>query len=136
MKLLYIGSGFVGACSAAVSADSGHEVLVFDVDERKIKLLSSGDRDTIQSCLFEDGLGDLLIRNKERILFTTDYAQAEKFLNDCDAIFMCLPTPEIGETGESDLSFYSSAAEKLAGALLLLSTKAQFQLIWLSKQKR
>ena len=117
MKLLYIGSGFVGACSAAVSADSGHEVLVFDVDERKIKLLSSGDRDTIQSCLFEDGLGDLLIRNKERILFTTDYAQAEKFLNDCDAIFMCLPTPEIGETGESDLSFYSSAAEKLAGAL-------------------
>jgi len=28
MKLLYIGSGFVGACSAAVSADSGHETLV------------------------------------------------------------------------------------------------------------
>lgn len=117
MKLLYIGSGFVGACSAAVAADSGHEVLVFDVDERKIKLLSSGDRDTIQSCLFEEGLGDLLIRNKERISFTTDYAQVEKFLDVCDAIFMCLPTPEIGETGESDLTFYFSAAEKLAAAL-------------------
>lgn len=118
MRLLYIGSGFVGACSAAVSADSGHGVLVFDVDARKIKLLSSSDRDTIQSCLFEEGLGDLLIRNKERIKFTIDYARVENFLDDCDAVFMCLPTPEIGETGESDLSFYFSAAEKLALELI------------------
>lgn len=117
MNILYIGGGFVGACSAAVSADSGHQVLVFDVDERKIKLLSSEDRDTIQSCLFEDGLGDLLIRNKERIKFSTDYGQVEKFLDDCDAVFMCLPTPEIGETGESNLSFYFTAAEKLSQSL-------------------
>lgn len=117
MNILYIGSGFVGACSAAVSADSGHQTLVFDIDERKIKLLSSDDRDTIQSCLFEDGLGDLLIRNKERIEFTTDYCKVEKFLDDCDAVFMCLPTPEIGETGESDLSFYFKAAEQLSRAL-------------------
>src|SRR3990167_1986603 len=117
MNILYIGAGFVGACSAAVSADSGHQTLVFDIDEKKIKLLSSGDRDTIQSCLFEEGLGDLLIRNKERIEFTIDYDKAEKFLDDCDAVFMCLPTPEIGETGESDLSFYFKAAEKLAKSL-------------------
>lgn len=117
MNILYIGSGFVGACSAAVSADSGHQTLVFDIDETKIKLLSSGDRDTVQSCLFEDGLGDLLIRNKERVEFTTDYGNVEKFLDDCDAVFMCLPTPEIGETGESDLSFYFKAAEQLSNAL-------------------
>ncbi|HBU06916.1 MAG TPA: hypothetical protein DEB09_02440 [Candidatus Magasanikbacteria bacterium] len=118
MKLLYIGAGFVGACSAAVSADSGHNTLVYDISEEKIKLLSSGDRDTIQSCLFENGLGDLLIRNKERIEFTLDYNLVEKFLDDCDAIFMCLPTPEIGETGESNLTYYFDAAEKLACSLL------------------
>lgn len=118
MNILYIGSGFVGACSAAVSADSGHQTLIFDIDENKINLLSSGDRDTIQSCLFEEGLGELLIRNKERIEFTTDYGKVEKFLDDCDAVFMCLPTPEIGETGESDLSFYFSAAERLANSLV------------------
>lgn len=117
MRILYIGSGFVGSCSAAVSADSGHITLVFDIDENKIKKLSSGDRDTIQSCLFEEGLGDLLIRNKERITFIADYSLVEKFLDDCDAVFMCLPTPEIGETGESDLRYYFSAAEKLATAL-------------------
>ncbi|MFZ2189832.1 MAG: nucleotide sugar dehydrogenase [Candidatus Magasanikiibacteriota bacterium] len=118
MNILYIGSGFVGACSAAVSADSGHNTLVYDINEEKIRLLSSGDRDVIQSCLFEDGLGDLLIRNKERIKFTLDYNLVESFLDDCDAIFMCLPTPEIGETGESNLSYYFDAAEKLANSLL------------------
>jgi UDPglucose 6-dehydrogenase len=117
MNILYIGSGFVGACSAAISASSGHSVLVYDIDEKKIKMLGSGDRETIESCLFEEGLGDLLVRNKERIKFTNDYHDVEKFLDDCDAIFMCLPTPEIGETGESDLSYYFSAAEKLSKAL-------------------
>jgi UDPglucose 6-dehydrogenase len=117
MNILYIGAGFVGACSAAVSANSGHRTLVFDVDKQKISLLGSGDRDTIESCLFEEGLGDLLVRHREHIRFTADYAEVEAFLDDCDAVFMCLPTPEIGETGESDLSFYVAAAEQLGGAL-------------------
>ena len=118
MRLLYIGAGFVGTCSAAVSASSGHEVLVYDIDEKKIKMLSSGDRDQIEACLFEEGLSDLLIRNKERIEFTIDYNKVSEFLDNADAIFMCLPTPEIGETGESDLKYYNAAAEQLAENLL------------------
>jgi len=118
MNTLYIGSGFVGASSAAISAASGHNVLVYDIDENKIKMLSSGDRDTIESCLFEKGLGDLLVRNSDRIKFTTDYTKVEDFLDTCDAVFMCLPTPEIGETGESNLEYYFGAAEKLSQALL------------------
>ena len=118
MQNIYIGSGFVGACSAAVAASSGHEVLVYDVDEKKIKMLDSGDRDTIESCLFEEGLGDLLVRNMERIQFTTDYSKVEGLLDNADAVFMCLPTPEIGETGESDLSYYYSAADILAKSLV------------------
>src|SRR3989339_1454536 len=125
MNILYIGSGFVGACSAAVSADSGHNVLVFDIDKEKIKKLSSGDRDTIESCLFEEGLGDLLVRHKERIDFTTDYGKVEDFLENCDGVFMCLPTPEIGETGESNLEYYYSAAEKLAESLAKRNKGAQ-----------
>lgn len=117
MKILYIGSGFVGACSSAISANSGHETLVYDVDEKKIKMLGSGDRNTIESCLFEEGLGDLLVRNREFIEFTCDYSRVEKFLDDADAVFMCLPTPEIGETGESNLSYYFSAADNLAKSL-------------------
>lgn len=117
MNILYIGAGFVGSCSAAVAADSGHNVLVYDIDETKIKKLSSSERSEIDSCLFEDGLADLLIRHSDRIEFTTDYTKVQAFLDRVDAIFMCLPTPEIGETGESDLSYYYKAAETLGQAL-------------------
>jgi len=117
MNILYIGSGFVGSCSAAVAADSGHKTLVYDIDKEKIAKLSSKNRETIESCLFEKGLGDLLIRNSDRITFSTDYADVDSFLDTADAIFMCLPTPEIGETGESNLEYYNKAAETLAEAL-------------------
>lgn len=117
MNILYIGAGFVGSCSAGVMADSGHRVLVYDIDKNKIDLLNSGDRDVIQSCLFEEGLGEILVRNKERIKFAFVYQEVEAFVEKCDAVFMCLPTPEIGETGESNLSYYFDAAETLAMTL-------------------
>ncbi len=117
MKNIYIGSGFVGACSAAVSAASGHQTIIYDIDEQKINMLSSGDRDSIESCLFEKGLGDMLVRHADRITFTIDYNDITHELDTADTVFMCLPTPEIGETGESDLSYYFDAAENLAKAL-------------------
>ncbi|TSC85008.1 MAG: UDPglucose 6-dehydrogenase [Parcubacteria group bacterium Gr01-1014_13] len=118
MKILYIGSGYVGTCSAAVMADSGHDVLVYDIDERKIKMLASNNVEEIESCLLEDGLCKMLANNKDRITFTADYNDVVKALNDIDAVFMCLPTPEKeGSEGESDLSYYYKAANELASHL-------------------
>ncbi len=115
MKILYIGSGYVGTCSAAVMADSGHDVLVYDIDEKKIKMLASNNVEEIESCLLEDGLCKMLANNKDRITFTADYKDVVKALDDTDAVFMCLPTPEKeGAEGESDLSYYYKAAETLA----------------------
>ncbi|MBI2459126.1 MAG: UDP-glucose/GDP-mannose dehydrogenase family protein [Parcubacteria group bacterium] len=117
MKILYFGGGFVGACSAAVSADSGHEVLVYDINQELVNSLSSGDKDKIESYLFEKGLGDLLIRNQARIKFTFALAEAEKFIDEAEAVFMCLPTPERDGTGETNLEIYENAARTLAGLL-------------------
>ncbi len=126
MKILYIGGGFVGACSAAVSADSGHTVLVFDIDEQKIAKLSSNDPNTIQSALHEQGLAELLIRNRERIGFTTDLQQLAAFIETADAVFMCLPTPEKeGAAGESDLSYYESAVSMIGPLLAARDGGAQ-----------
>jgi len=125
MKILYIGAGFVGTCSAVVSADSGNDILVYDIDEKKINNLSSDNSEKIEESLFEEGLSDLLHRNKERIKFTLDYKKVENFLDDCDAVFMCLPTPEIGETGESNLSFYFNALEQLSDNLIKRNDKKQ-----------
>lgn len=125
MNILYIGGGFVGTCSAAVAVDSGHTVLVYDIDKTKVEKLGSNDHAQIESCLYEDGLADMLIRNKEQISFTDDYSKVETFLEDCDAIFMCIQTPEIGETGESDLKYYNMAADTLATALKARNKGAQ-----------
>lgn len=118
MNLLYIGAGFVGSCSAAVAANNGHKTLIYDIDKKRTELLSSDDRDVVESCLAESGLGDLLIRNKERVKFASDYNEVESFLSDCHAIFICVPTPEIGETGESDLRYFYEALENMARALI------------------
>lgn len=118
MNILYIGGGFVGACSAAVSADSGHQTLVYDVDKDKVAKLSSLDRDTIQSCLHEEGLAELLIRNQDRITFTTDLEAVKEFAHNVDAVFMCLPTPEkAGAEGESDLSYYIQSVKDIGPML-------------------
>ena len=123
MNILYIGGGFVGACSAAVSADSGHTVLVYDIDKEKIKKLGSNDRDVIESCLHEEGLSELLIRNKNRIQFTDDLGVVEDFIQTVDVVFMCVPTPEKKDAeGESDLSYYESAVETI-GPLLAKRNK-------------
>ncbi|MDP2709130.1 MAG: nucleotide sugar dehydrogenase [bacterium] len=125
MKILYFGGGFVGACSAAVGADSGHEVLVYDINRELVAGLSSGDKDKIEACLFEKGLGDLIIRNKSRIKFTSDLAEAEKFVDGARAVFMCLPTPEKDGTGETNLEIYEQAARTLAGLLITRNKGAQ-----------
>ncbi|MEK7680927.1 MAG: nucleotide sugar dehydrogenase [Patescibacteria group bacterium] len=125
MNLLYLGAGFVGSCSAAVAANSGHKTLIYDIDKERVELLSSGDRDVIESCLSEPGLGDLLARNNERVKFTFDFSEVERFLSDCDAIFICVPTPEIGETGESDLKYFYDALDKVSRGLINRNAQKQ-----------
>jgi len=129
MNILYIGGGFVGACSAAVSADSGHTVLVYDIDQKKVDALNATEPTVIESCLFERGLGDLLVRHRQRVEFTTDYSRVEAFVDTVDAVFMCLPTPEVGETGESNLTYYNKAAEQLGGALAQRNSGKQTQYV-------
>lgn len=130
MNVLYIGGGFVGACSAAVTADSGHQTLVFDIDQEKVRRLSSKDRDTIESCIHEDGLADLLIRNSDRISFTTDLEEVGQFVSELDAIFMCVPTPEKTDaTGEADLSYYERSVAMIGPLLAKRDAKKRVVVI-------
>lgn len=118
MKVLYIGGGYVGACSAAVAVDSGHDTLVYDIDANRMSMLGSNDYQQIESCLFENGLAEMLVRNRERIKFVSDYKKVIKFLDKIELVFLCLPTPEkVGHDGESDLSYYLSAVKDIGKSL-------------------
>ncbi len=116
MTLTFIGAGFVGATTAAAMADSGHNVLVFDISQERVDKLGSNDKTTIESCLYERGLADLLISHKNNISFTTDYTQVESQLDSTDAIFICVPTPH-REDGSTEMKYYDAALEQLATAM-------------------
>ncbi len=118
MKIIYFGGGFVGTCSAAVSADSGHEVLVYDINHELIKKLSSNDQNMIESALFEKGLGEMIIRNRQRLKFTSELKDVQSIIGEIGAVFMCLPTPEKNSTGETNLAIYEQAANNLAEVLV------------------
>ena len=61
-RLTVVGAGYVGLVTAACMAELGHDVLVMDVDARKIKLLREGG-----SPIYEPGLTELIAANGERI---------------------------------------------------------------------
>jgi len=106
MKLLFIGSGYVGLVSGTCFADLGNDVVCLDIDERKIKSLSEGIIP-----IYEPGLKELVDRNLKqgRLNFTSDYEQSVK---EAEIIFICVGTPP-KSNGEADMSFIHSAAETI-----------------------
>jgi len=106
MKLLCIGSGYVGLVSGTCFADLGNEVVCLDIDEKKIEALNKGIIP-----IYEPGLKELVERNIKlgRLKFTTD---SEKAIKEADIIFICVGTPP-KPNGEADMSYTYAAAENI-----------------------
>lgn len=110
MKITIVGTGYVGLVTGTCFAETGNHVICVDIDEQKVKKLSSG-----QITIYEPGLGKLFERNlnEGRLKFTTDLSFGIK---ESEIIFLALPTPP-GEDGSADLSYVLGVAEKI-GPLL------------------
>jgi len=106
MKLLFIGSGYVGLVSGTCFADLGNDVVCLDVVEEKVKKLNQGIVP-----IYEPGLRDLVENNLKhgRLKFTTD---AEFAVKEAEVIFICVGTPPKAN-GEADMSYIYSAAESI-----------------------
>jgi UDPglucose 6-dehydrogenase len=106
MKLLFIGSGYVGLVSGTCFADLGNEVTCLDVIKEKIDKLNQGIIP-----IYEPGLKELADHNikQGRLKFTTD---AESAIRGAEVIFICVGTPSLAN-GDADLSYIKSAAESI-----------------------
>ncbi len=108
MRVSVIGTGYLGATTAACLAELGFEVIGLDVDEAKIDLLRSG-----KVPFYEPGLDELLAKNLRtgRLHFSTDFAEVAEF---ADLHLICVGTPQRDESGAADLKYVNSAIDKLA----------------------
>ncbi len=107
MKILILGTGYVGLVSGACFADMGHTVICFDIDKLKIQNLQQGIIP-----IYEPGLEEIIHRNEKsgRLSFTTDLASAMK---ECTVCVIATPTPS-GPDGSCDLSYVLEAAKSIA----------------------
>jgi UDPglucose 6-dehydrogenase len=111
MRVVMIGSGYVGLVSGACFADFGHEVVCVDQADDKIAGLKAG-----QMPIFEPGLGNLVAANVAagRLSFTTGLAPA---VRGADAVFIAVGTPSRRGDGHADLSYVYAAAAEIAEAI-------------------
>jgi UDPglucose 6-dehydrogenase len=121
MRIVVIGSGYVGLVSGACLADFGHDVICVDKDADKIAKLKAG-----AIPIYEPGLQELMSGNMSagRLTFATGLAE---FLPTADMVFLAVGTPSRRGDGHADLTYvYQAALEVAEGAkgALVVATKS------------
>ncbi len=107
-RIAVIGQGYVGLPLALVFNEAGFPVIGFDVDAVKVAALGRGE-----SYIRHIGPERVCAAVQSgRFSATTDFDR----LADCDAIFICVPTP-LGRHREPDNSFIHSTAHEIARRL-------------------
>ncbi|WP_296035745.1 UDP-glucose/GDP-mannose dehydrogenase family protein [uncultured Agrobacterium sp.] len=111
MRIVMIGSGYVGLVSGACLADFGHDVICVDKMPEKIEALKNG-----QIPIFEPGLDVIVANNAKagRLSFTTELKSA---VADADVVFIAVGTPSRRGDGHADLGYVYAAAREIAAAL-------------------
>ena len=106
MKIVVVGTGYVGLVTGACLADVGTDVVCIDVNEEKISNLQKGILP-----IYEPGLDNIVERNfkKGRLHFSTDLAEA---IVGAQIVFIAVGTPP-GEDGSADLKYVLQVANQV-----------------------
>lgn len=110
MRIIVVGSGYVGLVTGACFAESGVNVTCVDVDAEKIRQLKEGEIP-----IYEPGLGAMVKSNieKKRLFFSTDI---KEFIDKSEVIFIAVGTPP-GEDGSADLKHVLNVAGEIGRVL-------------------
>lgn len=106
MKIVIVGTGYVGLVTGTCLSEVGIDVICVDVDVKKIENLKNGILP-----IYEPGLDKLVHRNYEkgRLQFSTNLGESIK---DADAAFIAVGTPP-GEDGSADLKYVLTVAREI-----------------------
>lgn len=126
MKVIVVGTGFVGLPHAAVLAEYGHEVYAYDIDQERIAAYQTGEADQIERYVNEPGLVQAINETKDRYLFFT--SDVSELVEGTDVFFFCLNTPPKRD-GSTDLSYYVNAANTIGKLLAEREDKKRVVLV-------
>jgi len=106
VKILIVGTGYVGTTTGLIFCEMGHQVTGLDLDDHKIKALQAG-----KLHFYEPGLENLLCKHvtAKNIKFTK---KEKKAIKENDVIFICVGTP-MGADGNADLTYVKSVADSI-----------------------
>lgn len=106
MKIVVVGTGYVGLVSGSCFAEMGVAVTCVDVDREKISKIEAG-----HIPIYEPGLDELVERNVRdgRLSFSTDLQEAMK---DAEIVFIAVGTPQ-DEDGSADMKYVMQVAREI-----------------------
>ena len=104
MRVAVFGAGYVGLVTGACLADLGHDVVVRDIVPEKIDALRDGDVP-----IHEEGLTELIEKNRDRLTFTTEVADA---LEGAEVVYVAVGTPPT-RSGDADLAAVWTVVDEL-----------------------
>ena len=111
LKIVIVGTGYVGLTTGVVLGYLGHRVTCVDQDMAKIDKLERGI-----STIYEPGLEELLIQSAAQVKFTKDLLRD---LVDAQVVIIAVGTPA-KENGDTDLSYVEAVAREIGMAMDVL----------------
>ncbi len=103
MKIVVIGTGYVGLVTGTCFSEVGVDVTCVDIDQKKIENLKNGILP-----IYEPGLEEMVLRNtqKHRLHFSTSLQESIK---EAEVAFIAVGTPP-DEDGSADLKYVLAVA--------------------------
>jgi UDPglucose 6-dehydrogenase len=116
-----IGLGYVGLATSIGLAQLGHELLGYDLDSSKVKLLLEA-KPPIHEEGLKEAIGQLIKSNN--LSFTNQLETLQSFKPEF--VFVCVGTPQ-DESGAADLTILNSAVQEVApllpgGAIMIIKS--------------
>ena len=107
MKVVVVGTGYVGLVTGVCLAEKNHNVICLDINENKINMMREG-----KSPIYEPNLEELMTENYKagKLDYSTNYKKAYK---DAEVIIIAVGTPEKAD-GSANLEYVYEVSKQIA----------------------
>ena len=109
MKLVIVGTGYVGLVSGACFAEFGYQTICVDKDKNRLQILKDG-----KCPFFEPGMDELLTKHIKKTKLLSFSESLNQSMKKADVIFITVGTPTKRLEDEADLSSIWDVAKEIS----------------------